>query len=86
MGSQEIGLNERELKRHGVLERVKAGALSQLEAARELGLSVRQVRRLQRRLEAAGPAGLRSVRRGKKPNNWIDEGRHGLGIHTALEK
>ena len=45
MGSQEIGLNERELKRHGVLERVKVGALSQLEAARELGLSVRQVRR-----------------------------------------
>lgn len=28
MGSQEIGLNEWELKRHGVLERMKAGAMS----------------------------------------------------------
>ena len=86
MGSQEIGLNERELKRHGVLERVKAGALSQLEAARELGLSVRQVRRLQRRLEAAGPAGLRSVRRGKKPNNWIDEGRRAEAAKLIREQ
>lgn len=75
MAQLEIGLSERELKRHGVLERLKSGALSQVDAARELGLSARQVRRLQRRLEASGAAGLRSARRGKKPNNWIDEGR-----------
>lgn len=37
MGSQEIGLNERELKRHGVLERVKAGVLSH-RGHRSLGL------------------------------------------------
>ncbi len=75
MAQMEIGLNERELKRHGVLERLKSGGLSQVAAAGELGLSVRQVRRLQRRLEMAGAAGLRSARRGKKPNNWIDAGR-----------
>ena len=72
MEQKEIGLSERELKRHGVLERLKTGGLSQVDAAREMGLSTRQVRRLQRRLEVAGPAGLRSARRGGKPNNWID--------------
>ncbi|MBL8396116.1 MAG: helix-turn-helix domain-containing protein, partial [Candidatus Accumulibacter sp.] len=61
MAQMEIGLNERELKRHGVLERLKSGGLSQVAAAGELGLSVRQVRRLQRRLEMAGAAGLRSA-------------------------
>lgn len=58
MAAQESGLNERELKRHEALERLKPGALSQLEAAGELGMSARQVRRLQRSLEEAGPAGL----------------------------
>lgn len=36
---KEIGLTDRELKRHGVLERLRAGGLSQGDAARELGLS-----------------------------------------------
>lgn len=39
MAQLEIGLNERELKRHGVLERLKSGAISQVPAAQELGLS-----------------------------------------------
>jgi transposase len=72
MEQKEIGLSERELKRHVVLDRLKTGGLSQVDAGRVLGLSTRQVRRLQRRLEVAGPAGLRSARRGRKPNNWID--------------
>jgi len=86
MAQREIGLNERELKRHGVLERLRAGAVSQVEAARELGLSARQVRRLQRRLEAVGPAGLRSARRGKKPNNWIDEERREAAAALIRER
>ena len=75
MVQKEIGLSECKLVRHGVLERLRVGGLSQGDAAWELGLSTRQVRRLLRRLESAGPAGLRSARRGRKPNNWIDAGR-----------
>ncbi len=86
MAQQEISLSERELKRHGVLERLKSGAMSQVAAARELGLSARQVRRLQRRLDTEGPAGLRSARRGKKPNNWIDEGRREEAVALIRER
>ena len=86
MAQLEIGLNERELKRHGVLERLNSGAMSQVAAARELGLSPRQVRRLQRRLETLGPAGLRSARRGKKPNNWIDEGRRAEAVALIRQR
>jgi len=79
-------LSERELQRHGVRERLKSGALSQVAAAGELGLSARQVRGLQRRLETVGPAGLRSARRGKKPNNWIDAGRREDGVTLIRER
>ncbi len=85
MEQKEIGLSERELKRHGVLDRLKTGGLSQVDAARALGLSTRQVRRLQRRLEVAGPAGLRSARRGRKPNNWIDAERRAAAVALLRE-
>ncbi len=83
MVQKEISLSERELKRHGVLERLRAGVLRQTDAARELGLSTRQVRRLLRRLESAGPEGLRSARRGRKPDNWIDTERRGVDMQCA---
>ncbi|MDR2365825.1 MAG: helix-turn-helix domain-containing protein, partial [Zoogloeaceae bacterium] len=68
MEQKEIGLSEREVERFGVLERLRHGELSQVDASRSLGLSSRQVRRLLRRLERDGAAGLRSGRRGGKPN------------------
>lgn len=86
MERKEIGLSERELVRHGVLERLRVGGLSEGDAARELGLSTRQVRRLLRRLESAGPAGLRSARRGRKPNNWIDAGRREVTVALLGER
>jgi hypothetical protein len=39
-------MNERETRRSGVLDRVKAEELSQMEAAEILGLSYRQTKRL----------------------------------------
>jgi transposase len=47
-----------ELTRLETLAQVQAGALSQRDAAARLGLSERQVRRLERRLEEGGPAAL----------------------------
>lgn len=71
MAIGEVCLSKKEWTRQGILERLRAGDLSQIEAALKVGLSTRQVRRLLRRFEREGPAGLRSGHRGKKPNNWI---------------
>ena len=86
MVQTEIGMSEKELKRHGVLERLRPGGLSQGDAARELGLSTRQVRRLLWRLERADPEGLRSARRGKKPSNWIDTLRREAAVALIRER
>ena len=50
---------------HGVLD----GTRTQAEAARLLKLSTRQVRRIQRKLEAGGDAGLAHGLRGRPPNH-----------------
>jgi transposase len=46
--------------------------LRQAEAARALGLSVRQVKRLWRRYRQGGAAALASARRGRRPNNALE--------------
>ncbi|WP_308387973.1 ISNCY family transposase [Acidithiobacillus sp. AMEEHan] len=66
-----IEMNERELERLKVLERVLAGDLDQKQAAMRLGLTDRQVRRLMRRYECEGAAGLISRRRGKPSNRRL---------------
>lgn len=43
MAPLKIGFNARELKQHGVLERMKAGKLNQLEAAGKLSLRRHQL-------------------------------------------
>lgn len=53
-----IELSGREVKRLEVLRQVSDGVLTQGMAAGVLGLTVRPVRRLQRRYEASGAAGL----------------------------
>ena len=47
------------------------GGLRQKEAARQLDLSVRQIKRLVVRYRAEGAAGLVSRHRGRRPNNQI---------------
>lgn len=61
-------MSEREIRRAGVLGRVKAGELSQKEAAAMLRLSYRQVKRLYRRYEAEGPGGLVHRNAGRRSN------------------
>ena len=60
-----------DLKRIVLLQQVHDGSL-RLAAGATLALSERQVRRLTRAFERGGPAGLRSQRRGKAPNNRLD--------------
>ncbi|HET6655663.1 MAG TPA: ISNCY family transposase [Gammaproteobacteria bacterium] len=65
-------MSHRELDRLRVVEAVVERQLTQARAAQQLGLSVRQVKRLARRLRAEGPAGLVSRQRGRPSNNRIE--------------
>lgn len=76
-------MSERESRRPGVLERVKAGELRQVDAAARLGLSYRQTKRLYSRYRRGGAAGLVQRRDGslklvfrKETSRWREiEGR-----------
>lgn len=71
MTTGSITMSRREVDRLGVVQAVCARRLRQCEAAQQLGLSVRQVKRLCRRHREQGAAGLVSRHRGKRPNNAI---------------
>lgn len=58
-------------KRWDALARVAAGRLTMREAAQVLGVSLRHVRRLRRRLERAGRAALVHGNRGRTPVNRL---------------
>ena len=60
-----------ELDRVRVIERVIERRLRQREAARMLGLTSRQVRRLRRAYERDGPEGLASKHRGRPSNRRL---------------
>jgi len=66
-------MSQKELDRHGVIQQVAKKQIRQRDAARQLGLSERQVKRLVRRYREQGAAGLISGHRGKRPNNAIAE-------------
>lgn len=66
MAGQETGLmSQKEVGRLAVIRRVLSGDLTQTRAARLLGLSTRQVKRLCRRVREQGARGLVSLRRGQ---------------------
>ena len=54
-----------------VIKALEAQRISQVTAATKLGLSTRQVRRLQKRYQMSGITGLTSQHRGKKSNNQL---------------
>lgn len=66
-----VTMSTRELDRLRVLERVVDKTLSQRAAAEMLGLTTRQLRRLQRAYEAQGAHALASKRRGKPSNRRL---------------
>lgn len=71
MDRETIAMSHRELDRVGVIRKVVDGLLLQREAALQLGLSVRQVKRLVRAFRSDGPEGLVSRHRGRPSNNRI---------------
>ncbi len=66
-----VMLSEREANRLGVIQRVVGGAVPQALAAQQLGLSVRQVKRLCRDYKRDGAQALVSKRRGQPSNRRI---------------
>ncbi len=67
-----LTMSKKELNRLEVMQRIKEKRLTQKEAARMLGLSVRQVKRLYSAYRQQGAVGLVSKRRGKPSNNRLD--------------
>lgn len=72
MERNRIAMSQRERDALKVMASVVAGERTQVEAARLLRKSVRQVRRLARRLEAEGDAGLVHRLRGRASNRQLD--------------
>jgi transposase len=68
-----IMLSQEELRRLHVLTKVIEKRLKQKEAASILGVSTRQIRRLVKRIEKAGEAGIVHQSRGKSSNRKIPE-------------
>lgn len=68
-----ISMNGKELRRFRVIQEVKNGYLSQIEAAEELKISTRQLRRLTRRFEKNHVQGLVHGLRGKSSNRKLDK-------------
>jgi len=67
-----IEMSKKELERLRVIGEIEAGRLSQGLGAVQLGVTTRQMRRLQRRYEELGAVGLVSKRRGRPSNHCID--------------
>ena len=61
-------MSEEEVRRAGVLKRVKAGEVTQVEASEMLGVSYRQVKRIYRRFVERGAKGLVHGSAGKPSN------------------
>ncbi len=66
-----LSMSKKELSRVEIMERIKTKTMTQKRGAKALGLSVRQVRRLQKKYKENGSAGLVNKSRGKPSNNRL---------------
>ena len=69
-----IQMSPKEITRLEAMQRVKDKRMSQVEAARQLRLSERQVQRLWRAYREDGAGGLVSKRRGRPSNHQLETG------------
>jgi transposase len=81
-----LTMSNREITRLEVMQRLKGKRLSQKEAARMLGISIRQVKRLWKAYQKKGAKGLVSQRRGKPSNNRMDAGIAQQALDLIKEK
>jgi transposase len=69
-----LTMSDKEMTRLEAMQRIKDRRMTQKEAGRRLGLSIRQVNRLYRAYRKRGAKGLVSQRRGRPSNNRLDGG------------
>lgn len=70
--SETINMSRRELSRVEVMQQLKAKRITQGQAAEQLGLTVRHIKRLWRAYRAGGAQALVSKRRGQPSNHQLD--------------
>lgn len=68
-------MSAKQWRRYDVLKGLESGRFTNRQAARVLGLSIRQVQRLRRKLEAAGIEGVLHGNTGRAPPNRLSEGK-----------
>lgn len=66
-------MSEKEVKRAQVLDKLNEGKISQQQAAKQMCITPRYVRRLANRYQPEGVAGLVSKKRGIASNRWLNE-------------
>jgi len=67
-----LTMSKKELTRLEIIQRLEEKLLNQKEAGEMLGISTRQIRRLQNNYKKEGTAGIISKRRGHPSNNQLD--------------
>ena len=67
-----LQMSDQEISRVQVIQQVVKKQLNQRRAARQLCLSMRQVKRLTRAYQCEGPKGLVSKKRGRRSNHQLD--------------
>jgi len=73
--NERVTISMKELKRLYVVQQVEDKKMTGPEASQQLGLSIRQVRRLIAKYRKKGAAGLIHGNRGRIAHNRIDEGK-----------
>ncbi len=79
-------MNEKEIKRLGIMTQLEKKQVGQQKAAEQLGISVRQVKRLKRAYQADGAAGLIHKSRGKPSHNQLDPEMKQKALDLILER
>ena len=70
---EKITMSKKEISRLEMMQRIEQKSMKQSEAAKLLGISIRQVKRIYRNYREKGATGILSQRRGKPSNHQLDE-------------
>ena len=81
MAQKLITMSERELSRYDIIKQLLDGKINGTDASKQIGVSVRHVKRLKSKVNALGMAGLAHGNRGKTSNR-----KFGTEIITEAEK